>query len=258
MADATGPIASSPELQNPYDFITEYQVANAAQIWQGIGVAVGTGGYLVKSSAVGALYTAGRAEQSVLGDGTKTCRARNGIFLFKNGVSALTIADRLGPCYWEDDQTVGSNASSGILAGLVVDVSSAGVYVAMGFISPAAIVTPTKVYLSVLIQDLVSADAKVYHIASPVAGSITAIWSVLSQHVLAGGNATLTGKIAAAAITNGVVTIALAASAIGDVDSATPTAANAVVAGDDINFTVGGTQTDTAAQALVTIEITLG
>lgn len=258
MADATGPIASSPELQNPYDFITDYQVANAAQIWQGIGVAIGAGGYLVKSSEVGALYTVGRAEQSILGDGVKTCRARNGIFLFKNGVNALTIADRLGPCYWEDDQTVGASASSGILAGLVVDVSSAGVYVAIGFIAPSSVITPTKIYLNVPVTDLVSADAKVYHIASPVNGTITKIWSVLSQHVLAGGDATLTGKIGAAAITGGVITITNAGSAIGDVDSATPSAANAVVAGSDINFTVGGAQTDTAAQALVTIEITLG
>ncbi len=258
MADATGPIASSPELQNPYDFITNYQVANAAQIWQGIGVAIGVGGYLVKASEAGALYTVGRAEQSILGDGVRTCMARNGIFLFRNGADALTIADRLGPCYWEDDQTVGANAASGILAGLVVDVSSAGVYVAMGFISPAAIITPTKLYLTLPITDLVSADAKVYHIAAPAAGTITKIWSSLSQHVLAGGDATLTGKIGATGITNGVVTIALAASAIGDVDSATPNAANVVVAGSDISFTVGGTQTDTAAQALVTIEITLG
>ncbi len=258
MSDATGPIASTPEQQNPYDFITQYQVADTVQVWQGTGVAVGDDGYLTKASAANAVYTAGRAEESVLGDGVKTCRTRNGIFLFQNGVNALTIADRLGPCYWEDDHTVGYDAGGGILAGLVVDVSAAGVYVAIGFISPASIVTPTKVYLTIPITDLVSADAKVYHVASPVAGAITGIWSVLTQHALAGGNATLTGKIGAAAITNGVITITQSGSAVGDVDSATPTAANAVVAGSDINFTVGGTQTDTAAQALVTVEITLG
>jgi hypothetical protein len=257
MADATGPIATTTELQNPYDFLTDYPVANAAQIWQGIGVAIGSAGYLVKSSEVGALYTVGRAEQSILGDGVKTCRARNGIFLFKNGVNALTIANRLGPCYWEDDQTVGNSASTGILAGLVVDVSSAGVYVAIGFIAPSSITTPAKQYLTLPIGDLVSADAKVYHIASPVAGTITKIFSSLSQHVLAGGNATLTGKIGAAAITGGVVTMLQSGSAIGDVATATPTSANAVIVGSDISFTVGGAQTDTAAQALLTIEITL-
>jgi hypothetical protein len=256
MADATGPIASSPELQNPYDFITAYPVADEVQLWQGAAVAVGDGGFLVKASDAGALYTVGRAEESVLGDGVATCRARNGIFIFSNGVNALTVADRLAPCYWEDDNTVGFDSSSGILAGLVVDVSSAGVAVAIGFIAPAGLAIASKIYISLLAANLNGGEAKIYNIVSPAAGAITKIWSVVTNEDTDTGPATLTGKIGAVAITNGVVTIALDA-VVGDVDSATPTAANVVAAGDAISFTVGGTQGNMDAQALITVEITL-
>ncbi len=280
MADATGPIATTTELQNPYDFLTEYAVKDEEQIWQGIGLAVDSDGYLVPSSDADALYTVGRAEQSVLGDGVKTCRARNGIFLFKNGVNALTIANRLGPCYWEDDQTVGSSSGTGILAGLVVDVSSAGVFVAIGFIAPANVeagglvgvnnlddvenpntarfnIGADKRYITMRASNLIGADATRYLTQSPVAGTITKIYSTLCGAALATGNATLTGKIAGTGITNGVVTIAESGSAIGDKDSATPSALNVIAAGDLIEFLVGGTNDDADAFAELLIEITL-
>jgi cytoskeletal protein CcmA (bactofilin family) len=80
----------------------------------------------------------------------------------------------------------------------------------------------------------------VYRVASPVAGTIVKVWSNLNA-ALSTGDATLTGKIGAVAITNGVITITQSGSAAGDIDSATPTAANVVVEGSDLNFTVGGT-----------------
>jgi hypothetical protein len=53
-----------------------------------------------------------------------------------------------------------------------------------------------------------------------------------------------------------VITITQAGSAVGDQDSAQPTAANAVVPGDRINFTVGGANTSATAYAQLLIEIT--
>jgi hypothetical protein len=110
------------------------------------------------------------------------------------------------------------------------------------------------VYITLAIADLKAADAAVYRVASPVAGRITKLSTDLAA-ALVTADATLTGKIGAAAITNGVVTLVQAASAAGQVNSAAPTAANAVDVGSDINFTVGGGAT-TVVAATLTIEIT--
>jgi len=83
-----------------------------------------------------------------------------------------------------------------------------------------------------------SAEA-VYYLVAPNAGTISKIYTVTNGAV-GTADITVTGKIGSTAITNGVVTIATAASAAGDVDSATPTAANTITAGAAMNFTVTG------------------
>jgi hypothetical protein len=112
-----------------------------------------------------------------------------------------------------------------------------------------------KIYLTVQVTDLTASSALVYGVPVPAAGTVTKIWSRLNA-ALTTGNATLTGKIGSSAITNGVVTITQAGSAAGDIDSATPTAAHAVVAGDNLTVTVGGTNTG-GVRADVVFEITL-
>lgn len=114
---------------------------------------------------------------------------------------------------------------------------------------------PEKHYLCIPVLDLTSASALVYGVPVPVAGTVTKIWSRLNA-ALTTGNATLTGKIGATGITNGVVTITQAGSAAGDIDSATPTALNAVAVGDNLTVTVGGTNTG-AVRADVIVEITV-
>ena len=93
----------------------------------------------------------------------------------------------------------------------------------------------------------------VYGIPSPVAGTVVAIRTRLKAP-LTTGNATLTAKIGATAITNGVVTITQAGSAIGDIDLASPTAANTVAEGSNLSVTVGGTN-DAAVGATVVFSI---
>ena len=83
-----------------------------------------------------------------------------------------------------------------------------------------------------------SAEAT-YYIVAPHAGDIAKIYTVIDDAV-ATADITITAKIGATGVTNGVVTIATAASAAGDVDVATPTAANAIGAGEAINFVVTG------------------
>ena len=83
-----------------------------------------------------------------------------------------------------------------------------------------------------------SAEA-VYYLVSPYAGAIKTIQTV-TDGVVSTADITITPKIGSTAVTGGVVTIATASSAAGDVDSATPSAANTVTAGQAINFTVTG------------------
>ena len=91
-------------------------------------------------------------------------------------------------------------------------------------------------------------------VVSPVAGTIDKVYSVLNA-ALATGDATLTGKIGASAITSGVITITASGSAAGDVDSATPSAAKTVAIGDVISFTGGGSSSATGT-ATVSLLIT--
>ena len=111
--------------------------------------------------------------------------------------------------------------------------------------------------ISLRATDLVASDATVYGINSPIAGTIVNVRSVLKGHALAAGDATLTGKIGGTAITTGVVTIPLSSSAIGDKQSVVPTAANVVAVGDEIQFLVGGANTNTAAFAEISMLVKL-
>jgi hypothetical protein len=104
------------------------------------------------------------------------------------------------------------------------------------------VVTATAAQLNVVpialdIADL-SAEAT-YYVVMPHAGKVKKIWSVIDGAVST-ADVTLTCNIGATPITTGVVTIATAGSAAGDVDSATPTAANTVTAGAAINCVVTG------------------
>lgn len=108
-----------------------------------------------------------------------------------------------------------------------------------------------KIPLTVTATTLVGTG--VYRVVTPVAGTVTKIYSVIDG-ALTTGNATLTGKIGTTAITDGALTITQAGSAAGDVDSATPSALNTVSAGDVLSVTVGGTN-DAAVSAKVTFLI---
>lgn len=97
-------------------------------------------------------------------------------------------------------------------------------------------------------------DAEVVRFVPSFAGSITKFYSVLNA-ALATGNATLTLAINGNAVTNGAITATQAGSAAGDVDVATPTAANTFEAGDVITVTAGGASTADAT-ANLTLQLT--
>lgn len=74
---------------------------------------------------------------------------------------------------------------------------------------------------------------------SPVAGTVVSIQSIISG-VLVTGDATLTPQINTVAITGGAITVTQVGSAIGDVDSSTPTALNVVAVGDSLECETDG------------------
>ena len=110
-----------------------------------------------------------------------------------------------------------------------------------------------KIYLTTTLADI--STASTCYVVSPVAGTISKIYSIING-AIATADSVITGKIATTAITDGAFTIAYSGSAAGDIDSATPSAANTVAAGSNINFTTDGASSNTVS-AEITIEITL-
>lgn len=109
------------------------------------------------------------------------------------------------------------------------------------FVREAA-VTPTAAQLNqyMLTMDIADGSADTtYYLVCPHAGAVTNIQTVIDGAV-GTADITVTARIGSTAMTNGVVTIATAASAAGDVDNATPSALNTVTAGQAINFVVAG------------------
>ena len=84
-------------------------------------------------------------------------------------------------------------------------------------------------------------DGTTGHVVAPFAGTISNIRSVLLGGAVTTNDAIVTGKIGGVAITNGALTVTASGSAIGDMDTCTPTALNTVAAGDVISFTVSNT-----------------
>lgn len=257
-------------------------VATAVLIYSGALVVVNSSGYAKPGVTGTSLRAVGVAEgyvdNSSGGNGDVDVLVRPGIFGFKNsaGGDEITAADIGATAYIVDDQTVAktSDTNTRSPAGRICMIEDSLVYINIGmpssldgdvvaanngsdFASAAttrANLGANKVVLTTRASNLVGASAKVYRVVSPVAGTLKTIRTVIDA-ALATGNATLTTKINAGAVTNGVVTITQAASAAGDVDLATATAANTVAVGDVVSVTVGGTNDSTSVSAEVSFYI---
>jgi hypothetical protein len=99
-----------------------------------------------------------------------------------------------------------------------------------------------------------ASDADVIRYVPTFDGTIDKIYSVLDD-ALATDDATFTAAINASAVTDGAITAAQSGSAAGDVDVATPSAANTFSAGDVITITGGGGSTATAT-AKISMKLT--
>jgi hypothetical protein len=247
-----------------------YQVYQAMKIYAGALVMLNATGFAVKGATATGQKAVGRGcyqvDNSSGASGALSIEVEEGVFQYKNSAAGdlITIADIGNTCYIVDDETVAKTSGPGTRspAGYIRDVDSDGVWVEIkntyatdgdlvasnnlsdvGLAATArANIAANKIVLDLLVADLTSASGLIYYKVSPVAGTIKKIYSVING-ALTVGDATLTGKIGATAITNGVITITQAGSAAGDVDVATPTALNVVAIEDYISITVGGTNT---------------
>ena len=110
----------------------------------------------------------------------------------------------------------------------------------------------TSVYLTAKITDISTSGST--FVVCPVAGDIAKIETTIKNAITV-GDAALTFELGGVSITGGAITVAQSGSAAGDVDSATPTAANTVTAGQAIEIITDGGSTD-ACECMVTFTIT--
>jgi len=99
-------------------------------------------------------------------------------------------------------------------------------------------------------EDDISIAGSVYVVA-PSSGRIEKVYSVIDG-AIGTADAVVTVKINGMAVTSGVITIATAGSAAGNVDSCTPSAARNFVAGDYIELATSGASINTV-QAVYTV-----
>jgi hypothetical protein len=229
-----------------------FPVDGGSVIFLGAMVALNAAGYLVPASADSSLRVVGVAmehkDATGLADGILRCEVSPGIFRFANTSAgdAITLVNGIGrPAYVVFDNQVALTDNGGArpIAGLIVDVDEDGVWVDFGPTELAAAAGGGARVIGLDIPTNVSATAYVaryVHSGPPM--SIRSIRSVISA-ALATGDMTITAAINGVAVTGGVITVTQVGSAAGDIDIATPTAANVITEGQQLTLTVGGTNT---------------
>jgi hypothetical protein len=256
-----------------------YPVKANAKIYQGAIVCLDSTGYAVPASTATGLLAVGFARESQdatgLASGAIRIEVEEAIVGMSNsgGGDTITFTELGELVYLVDDQTVAKTSAGGtrsvagiarmIEGGLIFvefsnSISADGDLLIANNLSDVANAATSranlganKVQVDVRVPTLVGTG--VTRKVVTVAGTITKIWTVIDG-ILTVGDATLTSRIGATAITDGLVTITQVGSAAGDKDSATPSALNVVAVGDVVSFTVGGSNA-TASSAEVSFLI---
>ena len=108
----------------------------------------------------------------------------------------------------------------------------------------------------VLTMDIATgSESTDFYIVAPHAGDITKIYTVIDA-AIANANITVTASIGGTAVTGGAVTIAYSGSAAGNIDIASPSAANTITAGAAIKLVVAGGTTAGGDRVHIAIVIT--
>lgn len=235
-------------------------VAATTTIYSGALVATNAAGYLVPASADTDLDVVGvareYADNSSGANGDKSVKVDlDGVFAFKNsaGGDEIDTTHRGQIVYAVDDQTVALTSSDGTRppAGEVVDVDDDGVWLWTGNNGSAK--DSARAFLRLDVDTTLGATAAEYQLPAPFAGRIVKVWSAIDA-AITGADATIGLEIDGTAVTGGSITVTQAGSAPGDVDSATPTAANTFAEGATISAQVGGGDT-AGIKATLVIEV---
>lgn len=110
-----------------------------------------------------------------------------------------------------------------------------------------------KVVLTGVIDDISTAGQIFIPVPDEFDGEVVEIRTALNG-AIGTADADITPKIGGVAMTNGLITVATAASAAGDVDTSRPSGANAVAAGGTIEIETDGASTNTV-RLFVTVVI---
>jgi hypothetical protein len=217
-----------------------------------------------------------QVDNSTGSDGAKVVNYRKGVFSFGNSASSdeITIADKDEICFIVDDQTVAktNGSSTRSIAGRIRGLNGSQVMVEVGYISQvdgdlvaannlsdvaSAATSRANLGANLVDKDLgrVALNAgATFYIPCGMAGVITEIISVI-EGALTGGDPTLTFSIGATPITGGVITIANAGSAAGDIDYCSPSAARTVAKRDYIKCVVAANSQTNAVYAKIVARI---
>lgn len=115
------------------------------------------------------------------------------------------------------------------------------VYVSSGVPAGVTLNNANLIALYCYMEDAATASSA--YVVSPIAGTITTIWS--TAYVACDGDTVITPSIGGVNLTSGAITIAAAGAAAGDVDSSTPSANNDITAGAALRFLSDGGATTT-------------
>ncbi len=163
------------------------------------------------------------------------------VFVRHTAGATLTALGR----FRSDDGDEGAGALASSRPGWeYLESGAAGAYVRL-YIggSASGLAGKQTVAVTLDIPDISTAD-EVY-VAAPVAGRVVAVQTCIDAAISA-ADANVTFEIDGTAITGAAIVVANAGSAAGDVDSATPTDANVVTAGQTLSAVTDGASTTTS------------
>jgi len=207
---------------------------------------IGQGGNDPAKQTDAATYRAvGVFSQSVTGTGVAgavTVDVEEGVFLFKNsaGVDLIAAANRLGPCYVIDDETVALLSAGGTrpMAGIVLDVGTEGVWVYVSAETSALGQRVVAIPYSINQTDLLAPTNQ--QLVSPVSGRIIRNTVIVQAAVTTGGDITVISGAATTVV--GLTNTIADAAAAGVIVTAQPTAGDAtaiVTAGQRLQIAPG-------------------
>jgi hypothetical protein len=136
----------------------------AVKLLQGVLWSRNSSGYITNATDTAGELVVGigsdEVDNSTGSAGDLDCVASRGIYLLDNsGTNALTDAHLKQPCYVEDNVTVASKTTNGIVAGIVEDVTSDGVWVNVAISPLSGIARRENVVVATSARTLTAAES---------------------------------------------------------------------------------------------------